>query len=210
MGMGKYSLAVSSKIHLAKAGNLEKPAYALGQQIASLNWTLLSAVQPSLAYKVAQGATDKNGYSIGFSPASNLRDHVLEGRLPTDAYSWIYFSNLKANNLANCLISQAQALILIGATMDDLGEFALALASLIPVAVLLDEVDQANNGLLNYLQALPLEQQRQVIVHQDPKILLNTLQGILDNSQKDCSETACDSTNQLFNQILKDVSRQQA
>ena len=107
------------------------------------------------------------------------------------------------------LIQKSQALILIGGVMGNISELALASDSSLPVGILLDDTEPANNDLLQYLQSLPLEKQRHIVVHKDPKILLDTVLRMLDEAHADLDQPSLDQNNQFFKQLLKEVGNRE-
>ncbi|MYB40413.1 hypothetical protein F4X86_04075 [Candidatus Saccharibacteria bacterium] len=201
-----YSLAINSRVALSKSASLSRPAYSLGKQIAAAGHTALTPAGLSLAYQVARGAADKSGLSIGFSPAAGLRQHVNSLQLPTDVYDWLHFTGLGPSALLAELIQKSQALVLVGAVMANISELALASDASLPVGVLLDSEEQANNDLLQYLQSLPLEKQRHIVVHKDPKTLLDTVAKMLDEAYADLDQPALEQNNQFFGKLLKEVA----
>ena len=207
IGMMRYSLAVNSRVSLANSASLSQPAYLLGKEVASKGHTLLSPIGLSLNHRVAAGVSDKAGLSIGFSPAASFRYHVTELQLPTDVYDWLYFSNLKNSSLLTALIQSSQALLLVGGVMANITELAIASDALLPVGILLDEANQANNDLLKYLQSLPIEKQRHIVVHKDPKILLSTILRMLKEIYKDVRPKDIEKNDQLFSRLIKDSTK---
>ena len=203
----KYNLAVSSKIPLADASGLSRPAYLLGQRIAASGHTLLSPVRPSLVYQVAIGVSDKAGLSIGFSPAGGVRQHVRGLCLPDDAYDWLCYAGCDNAELLAMMIRNSQGLILVGGVLDNLSELALAADSLMPAGILIDVENQANNDLLRYLQSLPLEKQKRIVVHKDPGILLDTLSGMLDQAYADCRPAEIAQNNRLFKELIENSGK---
>ena len=206
MGTINYSLAINSRVPLSKAAGLSRPAYLLGKQIASAGHVALTPAGLNLAYRAAKGAADRSGLSIGFSPAAGLRQHVSGLQLPTDAYDWLHFTGLGPSALLADLIQKSQALILVGAVMANISELALASDASLPVGVLLDGEEQANNDLLRYLQSLPLEKQRHIVVHKDPKILLDTVVKMLDEASADLDKPALERNNRFFNELFEDAA----
>ncbi len=205
--MMNYSLAVHSRVALADSASLNQPAYLLGKEIASKGHILLSPVGLNLSHRAAAGASDKSGLSIGFSPAASLRSHVSDSQLPTDVYDWLYFSNLKQPSLLTALIQSSQALLLIGGVMSNMSELALASDAFLPVGILLDGTNQKNNDLLKYLQNLPIEKQRHIVVHGDPRILLDTILKMLAETYSDISDKLLEKNNQIFNQLIQEVGK---
>ncbi|MCY3804383.1 MAG: hypothetical protein OXF85_00690 [Candidatus Saccharibacteria bacterium] len=205
MGGIKYSLAVSSKVPLHSCQHLSRAGFALGQILASQGHALLTEIGFNLAHQVALGMTDKAGLSIGFSPARNLRYHTVELQLPVEGYDWIYYTASKDFPLLAQMISNAQGVILVGGVMDNLVELSLALEIDLPVGILLDETNQDNNTLLNYLRGLPVEQQRRVVIHQDPQILLTAFNKIIAESYQDLDSQLLADNKKLFDQIMADA-----
>ena len=206
----KYSLVVSSKIPLAGSAALGRPAYLLGQQIAAKGHVLLTPVQLSLAYRTAVGASDKAGLSIGFSPAANFREHVRELQLPDDVYDWLCFAGRShPGGLLAGILASSQALILIGGVMANLSELALASEALMPVGILIDAEKPANNDLLQYLQSLPLERQKHIVVHKDPQTLLATVIHMLDAGYDDIKENDLAANGRFFKQLVENGGKLQ-
>ena len=204
--MGKFTLVVSSRVHLDQSQNLAQPAYELGQLIAK-EYILLTLSDLNLTYKVAQGTKDKEGLSIGFSPAESLRHHIINKQLPTDVYDWLYYSNLKTHALISDLIHKGQGLILIGATLQNMSELALALEINLPVGVLLDSQEEKNNSLMIYLKTLPLTQQRTIILHHKPDVLLQGLTPMINKNNWDLNEEALLENNQAFKEVFQKITK---
>ena len=205
MGGIKYSVAVSSKVPLHSCQHLGKLSFELGQTLAGAGHTLLTEIGFSVVHQVALGMTDKTGLSIGFSPARNLRYHIRELQLPVDGYDWIYYTAAKDFQLLAQLISKSQGMILVGAVMDNLVELSLALEINLPIGILLDQTNQANNNLLNYLQSLPSEQQRRVVIHHNPQTLLTAFDKMINESYQDLNSRLLADNKELFNQIITDA-----
>src|SRR4249920_2287073 len=90
----RYSICVSG----AAAGHTVKDAHDLaqdlGEAIAGEGHILTSGATVGLPYYAAYGAKKKGGTSIGFSPASSLREHIRKYRLPYDVFDFINFTGL--------------------------------------------------------------------------------------------------------------------
>ena len=200
----KFSIAVSSKVALQEVGSLEQPTRRLGELLAANNYMLLSPINYSLSYAVAKATHDKSGLSIGFSPATNLRYHIVSQGLPTDVYDWIFFAQCQDTELLNMMIGQSQALILVGGVLDNIAELTQALARFLPVAILVDDVNHQNNDLLRYLNGLPVEKQRQIVLHHDPQILLEAFGKILNKAYEDLSDKIKKDNNKLFQKLMKE------
>ena len=203
--MIRYSLAINSKVPLAEATHLEQPARLLGEQIAVQGHTLLTPVSLSLAYRVAQAVSQKAGLSIGFSQASSLRAHIVDCKFPLGAYDWLYCTGLKETMLLAHMTEQSQALVLVGGVMDNMSELSLALNLCLPIGILVDETKNSNNDLLRYLQVLPIEKQRYIVVHKDAHVLLGTVLQMIEARHKDLDTKLLAQNEETFDDILKSI-----
>ena len=203
MSVLQYSLAVVSKVPLGESDDLSQSAYLLGQEIAQQGQILLTPVGLDLGYRVAAGASSKTGLSIGFSPAHNMRQHVSSLRMPTDVYDWLYYSGQEDVSLLTEMVRSCQAVLFVGGVLDNIAELSQAIERFLPIGILLDTVNESNNDILNYLQALPAERQRQIILHQDPKVLVQTICRMLQSAYADLDTKTIKAGNQLFQDIVE-------
>ena len=203
MDLKRYSLALSSKVALDAGSNLQPAAGQLGREIARRGHTLLSPVDLSLAYVTAAAVHKRTGLSIGFSPAADLRYHLLEFNLPVDVYDWLYFCNQRQISLLNAVIAQSQGLILIGGVLENITELTQALSRFLPIAILVDDINYHNNDLLKYLNHLPVKQQKQIVLHHDPIVLLDAFDNILDEVYKDLRGKLPAGNNELFKELMQ-------
>jgi predicted Rossmann-fold nucleotide-binding protein len=75
--------------------------------------------------------------SIGFSPASSLREHLRKYRLPRDGFDFINFTGMNYVGRDLYLIQSSDAVITIGGRFGSLHEFTSALEAHKPCGVLL-------------------------------------------------------------------------
>ncbi|HMT55798.1 MAG TPA: hypothetical protein PKD20_02895, partial [Candidatus Saccharibacteria bacterium] len=69
-------------------------AYELGVAVAKSGHILTTGATVGLPLYAAKGAVDAGGKSIGFSPASSLREHVSKYRLPIGFFDYINFTGM--------------------------------------------------------------------------------------------------------------------
>src|SRR5688572_6051720 len=133
----RYSICVSG----AAAGPTVKSGQGLakraGAAIAKSGHILTTGATVGLPYFAALGAKEKKGVSIGFSPASSMREHVLKYRLPYDVFDFINFTGLNYVGRDLYLVQSSSAVITIGGRFGSLHEFTSALEAHKPCGVLL-------------------------------------------------------------------------
>lgn len=204
MEIGRYSLAVSSKVALQASGHLHQSARELGNRLAADGHILLTPIDLNLSYAVAEAMHGGSGLSVGFSRGKHLREHLVHCNLPTDAYDLIFYTGQSGPDLLNKVISQGQGLILVGGVLENITELTQALARFVPVAILVDGIDHGNNEILKYLNNLPLEKQKQIVLHHEVKVLLEAFYKVLDDVYEDLNDQIRADNNRLFQKILKD------
>lgn len=148
----KYQICVSG----AAAGDTieasHQLAYDLGKAIAEAGATLLTGATVGLPWYAAKGAfsvKDRHGASIGFSPASSFREHVVVYKLPTVEFDYINFTGMAYVGRDSYLVRSGDAVITVGGRMGSLHEFATSLIGQKVTGVLL-----GSGGLADYVPTL--------------------------------------------------------
>ncbi len=179
-----YSICISG----AAAGNSVDVscglAYELGVAIAKSGHVLTTGATVGLPLYAAKGASDAGGKSIGFSPASSLREHVRKYRLPIGFYDYINFTGMHYIGRDVHLVQSSDAVITVGGRMGSLHEFTTALEAHMPCGVLL-----GSGGLADKIPEL-MEQLEEpagtlVVFDTDPDKLVKKIVAILDIVNKD-------------------------
>src|SRR5580704_12247980 len=134
----RYSICVSG----AAAGHTVQPsaelAVQVGAAVAKAGMILTTGATVGLPYYAARGAHEAKGMSIGFSPASSLREHIRKYRLPQDVFDFINFTGLHYVGRDMYLVQSSDAIITIGGRFGSLHEFTSALEAHKPCGVLLN------------------------------------------------------------------------
>jgi len=180
----RYSLCVSG----AAAGQTVKDskdlAERVGTAIAKAGHILTTGATVGLPYYAAYGAKKAEGTSIGFSPASSLREHLRKYRLPHDVFDFINFTGMNYVGRDLYLVQSSDAIITVGGRFGSLHEFTSALEARKPCGVLLGSGGTADliPGLMEKLE--PPDRDL-VIYDDDPERLVKRLIDILDKKYKD-------------------------
>jgi uncharacterized protein (TIGR00725 family) len=162
-------------------------AYEVGVVIAKKGHIITTGATVGVPMYAAKGAYDAGGMSIGFSPASSLREHTKKYRLPIGFFNYINFTGMHYIGRDIHLVQSSDAVITIGGRMGSMHEFATAIEADMPCGVLL-----GSGGLADYIPTLlenlkELGQQAKGLVFYDtdPERLVNKIIEVLDQKNKD-------------------------
>lgn len=148
----RYQICVSGAASGITVEQSHELAFELGAEIAKAGKTMLTGATVGLPHYAAMGfksVENPKGYSIGFSPASSYREHVMTYRLPTKDFDYINFTGMEYVGRDVHLVRSADAVITVGGRMGSLHELATALESRKVCGVLL-----GSGGLADYAQVL--------------------------------------------------------
>jgi len=183
----RYSICVSG----AAAGTTVKTSHQLatqlGKAIAEEGHILTTGATVGLPYFAAHGAKEAGGTSIGFSPASSLREHLRKYRLPHDVFDFINFTGMNYVGRDLYLVQSSDAVITVGGRFGSLHEFTSALEAHMPCGVLLGSGGTADliPDLMKKLQAPTANL---VVYDTDPVRLVHKIVAVLDREYKDVRE----------------------
>lgn len=178
----KYQICVSGAAAGSTVTASHQLAYDLGKAIALAGKTLTTGATVGLPWYAAQGmfsVKDREGASVGFSPASSFREHVTVYRLPTVEFDYINFTGMAYVGRNIHLVRSSDAVITVGGRMGSLHEFATALESQKIIGVLL-----GSGGLADYIPTLlkniEAPDVKNVIYDTDPTRLVDKVVKALD------------------------------
>jgi uncharacterized protein (TIGR00725 family) len=159
----------------------------MGKAIAKSGHILTTGATVGLPYFAALGAKEAGGTSIGFSPATSLREHVRKYRLPYDVFDFINFTGLKYVGRDLYLVQSSDAVITIGGRFGSLHEFTSALEAHKPCGVLIGSGGAADI-IPQLLTMLDPPHGDMVVMDDDPERLVKKMIAILDREFKDIRE----------------------
>lgn len=180
----RYSICVSGAAAGQTVKDSKELAKRVGTAIAKKGHILTTGATVGLPYYAAYGAKKVKGTSIGFSPASSLREHLRKYRLPHDVFDFINFTGLNYVGRDLYLVQSSDAVITVGGRFGSLHEFTSALEARKPCGVLLGSGGTADliPGLMEKLE--PPDRDL-VIYDDDPERLVQRIVEILDDKYKD-------------------------
>lgn len=193
----QYSICVSG----AAAGPTIRASWdeaeALGAAIAKAGHVLTTGATVGLPYYAAKGAHEAGGMSIGFSPASSLREHLRKYRLPYEYFDFINFTGLNYVGRDLYLVQSSDAVITVGGRIGSLHEFTSALEARRPCGVLIGSGGAADmvSMLVNMLEPSFGDL---IIYDEDPERLVSRMVKLLDKEYKDLEKELEKRTNSWF------------
>ncbi len=183
----RYSICVSGAAAGATIEESHGKAQILGESIAEAGHIITTGATVGLPYYAAYGAKLKGGTSIGFSPATSLREHIRKYRLPHDVFDFINFTGLSYVGRDLYLVQSSDAVITVGGRFGSLHEFTSALEAHKPCGVLLGTGGTADL-IPELMKTLDPPDGDIVILEHDPKLLVKKLVKLLDVKFADVRE----------------------
>ena len=184
-----YSICVSG----AAAGETVEMSHGLaerlGTAIATSGHILTTGATVGLPLYAAKAAKQAGGVSIGFSPASSLREHVKKYRLPIGFYDFVNFTGMHYVGRDVFLVQSSDAVITVGGRFGSLHEFTTALESRMPCGVLL-ESGGAADLIPHLMQQLQAPNEKLVIFDDNPERLVQRIIAMLDEEMNDINTKA--------------------
>lgn len=183
----RYSICVSGAAAGQTVLDAAKLAEELGDAIARSGHILTTGATIGLPYYAALGARKAKGMSVGFSPASSLREHVRKYRLPHDAFDFINFTGMNYVGRDLYLIQSSDAVITVGGRFGSLHEFTSALEAHKPCGILVGSGGTADL-IPALLRTLEPPEGDMVIFDDDPKRLVTKIVAVLDAKYSDIKQ----------------------
>lgn len=183
----QYSICVSGAAAGSSVAHSRTLAERLGAAIARRGHITTTGATVGLPFHAALGAKKAGGVSIGFSPASNIREHLRKYRLPRDYFDYINFTGMHYVGRDVYLVQSSDAIITVGGRFGSLHEFATAVEMHKPCGVLLESTGAADI-IPELIKVLDPSKQRFVVYDENPENLVAKIVAILDEEYADVYE----------------------
>lgn len=179
-----YSICVSGAAggHTVKEDRVV--AERVGKAIAKHGHVVTTGATVGLPYYAAKAAQAAKGMSIGFSPASSLREHLHKYRLPIGVFDFVNFTGMHYVGRDIHLVQSSDAVITIGGRFGSLHEFTTALESAMPCGVLTGSGGTADM-IPELMEKLEPPHKELVIFDDDPERLVAKIVKMLDKEYAD-------------------------
>lgn len=180
----QYSICVSGAASGDTVEDSRSLATRLGAAIARRGHITTTGATVGLPFFAAKGAKDAGGMSIGFSPASGIRDHLRRYRLPRENFDFINFTGMNYVGRDTHLIQSSDAIITVGGRFGSLHEFVTALEAHKPCGILIGS-EGAADIIPELMKVLEPPREHLVIYDENPENLVERLVTILDSQHAD-------------------------
>lgn len=184
-----YSICVSGAASGDTVELSKESAKQLGRSIAAAGHVLTTGATVGLPLYAARAAHEAGGMSIGFSPASSLREHVHKYRLPIGMFDYINFTGLHYVGRDVYLVQSSDAVITVGGRFGSLHEFTTALESNMPCGFLIGSGGTADI-IPELMEKLEPPHRNLVIFDKDPETLVQKVIAMLDKQLGDIDTVA--------------------
>lgn len=170
----QLKIGVCGSAHGPFPHGLKLKAQLIGQTIARNKGILLSGAGLGLSYEAVQGAKSKKGFTVGFSPALNLFEHIDKYHFPTEYFDLLLFTGFgfKGRNLL--FVRSCDAIILISGKIGTLNEFTIAYDEGKHIGVL-RESGGISEEIQTIITATGKETEGKVVYISDPSSLVESM-----------------------------------
>lgn len=163
----------------ANIGFLGEKAYEeakeLGREISRQGAIIMSGATTGFPYWVAAGYKEIGGMSIGFSPASSVREHIEIYRLPTDFMDFITYTGFGYAGRDLLFTRSCDAIIIGPGRIGTFHEFTIAFEDQKPVGVLMGESESQTDEILKMMIERSHRPHKKIIFDDNPKRLVERL-----------------------------------
>lgn len=180
----QYSICVSGAAGGDSVENSHGLATRLGAAIARRGHVTTTGATVGLPFYAAKGAKEAGGMSIGFSPATNVREHLRKYRLPREHFDFINFTGMNYVGRDAFLIQSSDAIITVGGRFGSLHEFVTALEAHKPCGILINSTGAADI-IPELMKVLEPPKEHLVIFDENPENLIERMVTILDERYAD-------------------------
>lgn len=174
-----YSICVSGAAAGETVEMSKDLAGRIGKQIAKKGHIITTGATVGLPFYAAKEAHKSGGMSIGFSPATSLREHVHKYRLPIGVFDFVNFTGLNYVGRDVYLVQSSDAVITVGGRFGSLHEFTTALESNIPCGVLLGSGGAADI-IPELVEKLSAPNKQMILFDDNPERLVDRIIELLE------------------------------
>lgn len=173
-GYGVVKIGVSGSADTTHSGlDAFAKAKELGREIAAHGAIINTGATTGFPMYAAMGAKDECGFSIGFSPAANEREHVDTYKLPLDFMDVVVYTGFGYSGRDLLLVRSSDALVVGPGRIGTLNEFSIAFEDGKPTGVLEGSWPTAN--LLREVLDAAHRPNPHIIFDSDPKAIVERL-----------------------------------
>ncbi|OGG51939.1 hypothetical protein A3C18_01720 [Candidatus Kaiserbacteria bacterium RIFCSPHIGHO2_02_FULL_54_11b] len=184
-GYGVVKIGVSGAAETGACGlDAYEKAKELGREIARRGGIITTGATTGFPMYSAMGAKDECGFSIGFSPAANEREHVETYKLPLDFMDVVVYTGFGYAGRDLLLVRSSDAMIVGCGRIGTLNEFSIAFEDRRPIGIL--EGTWETDEILKHVIEVANRPNSKIIYDSDPKAIVERL---VDMVMKDREKT---------------------
>ncbi len=173
-GYGVVKIGVSGAAETGACGlDAYEKAKEVGREIAKQGGIITTGATTGFPMYAAMGAKDECGFSIGFSPAANEREHVETYKLPLDFMDVVVYTGFGYAGRDLFLVRSSDALIVGCGRIGTLNEFAIAFEDRRPIGIL--EGSWETDDILKHVIEAANRPNAKIIYDSDPKAMVERL-----------------------------------
>ena len=136
-GYGVVKIGVSGAAETGHCGlDAFEKAKEVGREIAKQGGIIVTGATTGFPMYAAMGAKDECGFSIGFSPAANEKEHVETYKLPREYMDVIIYTGFGYAGRDLLLVRAADAIVIGCGRIGTINEFAVAFEDRRPIGIL--------------------------------------------------------------------------
>lgn len=179
----KYEIVVSGAAQMGHCcKKIKELAKEVGREIARQRCNLVTGATTGVPYYVALGCKEKNGFAIGFSPATSEEAHLKTYRLPLKPFNVMIYTGADYTGRNMIMTKSADGVIIICGRMGTFHEFATAFEIQKPIGVL-----EGSGGTADKIRIIatgPFRGAKKIIYEKDPKKLVRKLIKAIDKDKR--------------------------
>ena len=177
-GYGVVKIGVSGSADLTYSGlDAFERAKEVGREIARAGAIITTGATTGFPMYAAMGAKDECGFSIGFSPASNEREHVEVYKLPHDYMDVVMYTGFGYSGRDLLFVRSSDAMIIGPGRIGTINEFSVAYEDHRPMGILEGPWD--TDELLKLIMDSAHRPNPHIIFDSDPKALIERLMAMV-------------------------------
>jgi uncharacterized protein (TIGR00725 family) len=173
-GYGVVKIGVSGSADTRYSGlDAFEKAKELGREIAKHGAIINTGATTGFPLYAAMGLKDECGFSIGFSPAADEREHMETYKLPLDYMDVIVYTGFGYSGRDLLLVRSSDAVVIGPGRIGTLNEFSVAFEDHKPIGVL--EGSWKTDEFLRDIIEAAHRPNPNILFDSDPKILVERL-----------------------------------
>ncbi|MEK7505747.1 MAG: hypothetical protein AAB597_02540 [Patescibacteria group bacterium] len=180
----KYRICVSGAAETGHCGlDAFDKAREMGKEIVRQNGVIITGATTGFPTWAAMGSKEEKGISIGFSPATSERDHLLSYRLPTEYMDIIVYTGFGYSG-RNLILTRSSEAVLIGCgRIGTINEFTIAYEDQKPIGILRGswETDEVIQEIISKGHRL----NERIVFDDNPKTLVEKIVKLVEKDRKD-------------------------